>query len=153
MMKKILFVSVALCAPFFASAQSLELIAGGGGYTEDTGGSVAWSIGEPVIATYEGTSMHVTQGFHQSDIYVVSVERFEEVEIAVFPNPTTDYINITADKAMQMSVYDMSGKLVGLYSIAEATEQIDISELSRGTYNLVFEAENKIVQTIKILKQ
>jgi hypothetical protein len=56
------------------SAQDLFLISGGGTHSSGSGGSVSWSIGEVVIQTATSSGNHVTQGFHQGNIYVVGIE-------------------------------------------------------------------------------
>ena len=136
-----------------AFSQNLELTSASGGYDEGSNGSVSWSIVEPIIETYEGTSMNVTQGFHQSDIHVVSVNNFKEIEISVYPNPTSDVININSEEQLNIRVFDASGREVMSTTTTSNSDQIDLSELSRGAYTFIFESNESIVKTVKIIKQ
>lgn len=132
--------------------QDLEVISGGGTYTENPNGSIAWTIGEPVIDTYEGTSNHLTQGFHQPDVYVLSTENFVEIELSIYPNPTSDYINVVTDRPLQLRMFDESGKLVQQIDLVNNNDQINVSGLSRGTYVLNFLSSEGMVKSMKILK-
>ena len=147
----LLFVSCFLASTAFN--QNLELISSSGAYDEDAGGSVSWSVGEVVIETYEGGSNDVTQGFHQSDIYIVSVENHIEMEISIYPNPTSDYINISATEKLRINIFDASGKLVEIVDMLGNEDQIDISHLSRGAYTFMFQSNGQLVKTVKIIKQ
>lgn len=134
-------------------AQEQNVLGNSGGYTESANGSITWTVGEVVITTIESPDNHVTQGFNQSNINFVSVEDLsEKITLTVFPNPTTDYINVEASKKTKMSIYDSSGKFVKSVSV-EKEDQVDLSELTSGTYILMFERNNKKVKSVKILVQ
>ncbi len=136
-----------------AFSQNLELTSSSGGYDEGSNGSVSWSIGEPIVETYEGSSMNVTQGFHQPDIHVVSVSNFQDIEISVYPNPTSDLININSEEQLNIRVFDAAGREVMSTTTNNTSNQIDLSDLSRGAYTFVFESNESIVKTVKIIKQ
>jgi hypothetical protein len=134
-----------------AKAQELNVIAGSGTYTETSGGSVAWTLGEVVTATLVYPNHAVTQGFHQSDLIVVGIETYNELDISVYPNPTRDFINITSSENARMTIYDIQGKLIDNMDVTSTTSQIDVSYLSRGTYTLVFEANGALAKKMKIV--
>lgn len=134
-------------------AQNQEVISGGGSYAESSEGSIAGTIGEAVIITEEGTNNHVTQGFHQPDIYVLHVEGREDIVINVFPNPTQDYLNIVSPVPLNMAVYDASGNLVDTVFINDASSPYDVSHLSRGVYMLVFTEGEQTSKTVQIIVQ
>lgn len=126
---------------FMAFSQELRLISSSGTYSTSATHSVEWSIGEVVVATSTSGSHHLTQGFHQSNVFVTGIKELSELEISVYPNPTSSYITIDSPNALRLTVYDMGGKLVGRYDLVDESNQIDVSHLSRGTYNLVFESK------------
>lgn len=136
-----------------ASAQELNVIASSGNYTEGSTHSIAWTIGEVVTASLIFPDNHVTQGFHQSDLYVLTVDEFQPLVISVYPNPARELINIISDEPARMSIYDMQGKLITTIDVNSSTSELDVSYLSRGTYSLVFEANGTIAKTMKIIKQ
>ena len=126
----------------FSFSQKLNVLASSGFYSESSTHSVEWTIGEVVIATGTNGTFDVTQGFHQSNVFVTGVKELEELEISVYPNPTASFINIDTPNVLRLSIFDMGGKLIGRYDLIEPTNQIDVSHLSRGTYNLLFESKD-----------
>lgn len=51
----------------------------------------------------------------------------------VYPNPTTDFINIDGVNVQSVKIFDMSGKLM----ISENSNKLDVSYLSNGYYTLL----------------
>lgn len=67
---------------------------------------------------------------------------FEKSKFTVFPNPTADIITInTTDALTNMRIVDISGKTV--QNIQDGTVKVDISNLSAGTYMLLYDTEGK----------
>lgn len=66
-MKKILTLLFSVCLAVGVMAQTMEqnVISGGGNYSENGGISLSWTLGEPVIATFENGGLVLTQGFQQ----------------------------------------------------------------------------------------
>lgn len=62
-------------------------------------------------------------------------------EFSVYPNPSTNYINIcTNDEISKISIFDLSGKLIfDINHKLFQNNQLDISMLSKGTYVLQIE--------------
>lgn len=135
------------------NCQELNLVSTSGTYSETPSGSVSWSIGEVVIATGTGTTNEVTQGFHQSNIWILGTEELVELEINIFPNPTCEFVNISAPQDAILSIYDMEGRLVSIHNLIEATNTIDVSSFSRGTYNLVFSTKDNQQKSAKLIVQ
>jgi hypothetical protein len=55
----------------------------------------------------------------------------------IFPNPFTSVLSITTESAAQsVSVYDLNGRLLMKQNISELQFEIDLSQLSHGTYLL-----------------
>ena len=124
-------------------AQQLNVLSGGGNYTEGTGGSVSWTLGEVVIQTGTSGTHDATQGFQQGNIYVTGLEEIPELKISVFPNPTADYFTITAPEFMTLNVFNNAGQLVLNQLLNEGNNLVDVTGLARGTYNLMFENTNQ----------
>lgn len=72
-------------------------------------------------------------------------------DINIFPNPTTDYLNITTkgQKVIKLSLYDMTGKIV---LAKDLEEKIDIRNLPTGVYILKVETSGQTKQ-FKVLKK
>lgn len=134
-----------------AFSQDSFLVSCGGTYSSGSGGSVSWSIGEPVIETATSTNNHVTQGFHQGEIYVTGIEALAEISILVFPNPTSESVTIEINEPVSVSIYDMAGRFVCSYELIEAINSIDVTSFSRGTYNMIFERKGSENRNIKLV--
>ncbi len=66
------------------------------------------------------------------------------VNYSVYPNPTTDFLNIDGVDVNSVKVFDMNGQLV----VNDNTNKIDVSGLSNGYYTLVVN-ETSSVRFIK----
>lgn len=62
----------------------------------------------------------------------------------VYPNPTTDFINIDGVDVQSVKVFDMSGKLM----ISENSTKLDVSYLPNGYYTLLINDE-KVFKIVK----
>ena len=77
----------------------------------------------------------------------------EAAKIAVYPNPVSQLLNVTAATAIErVAIYGTDGKQVGAYSgDGSSLMQIDMGGLSRGIY-LVRIASDNGVETVKVIK-
>jgi hypothetical protein len=72
---------------------------------------------------------------------------------SMYPNPTTNFLNISAKEAIQnAAVYNVLGKKVMSLNINKSSESIDISNLSSGIYFLKYNVNDK-VGAAKFIKQ
>lgn len=77
----------------------------------------------------------------------LNVSEFENSSISVFPNPTTNRLNISIQgelKVVQTSIYSLEGRQ--LLERDKASTTIDISALPKGTYVLKIKTENAVSQ-------
>ncbi len=150
---KIKFTLLFLVFTIGVSAQEQHVESSSGGQYFFSTGSMTWTVGEVIINTIQSPDNHLTQGFNQTRINFIGIEEYNDrINVNVFPNPTTDFININASKKTTLRIYDVSQKLVKVVSV-EKQDQVDLSELSSGTYLLVFSKNNKKLKTIKIIVQ
>jgi len=117
------------------------------GFTEDpgitTGGSNMFLL--KIDATVSSLEV-VTQN------QILALDSFDEAGFSIFPNPTTNILNILLPQDVigsVISVTDASGKLVMTESY---TESLDFSNLNAGTYQLLI-ITNKGVLNMRILVQ
>lgn len=89
----------------------------------------------------------------QSNPVVLSTEDFNKTSLSIYPNPTTDFINIQNLKGeYSYSVYDVAGKLL-LNKTNAISTQIDISTLNKGLYLLELIDSENIKSISKIIKR
>lgn len=74
-------------------------------------------------------------------------------EISVYPNPTSDVINIVNAANCNATVFDMVGKEVIAQRISSAQQGISIGKLASGIYLLQLTSDNGVNKTIKITKE
>jgi len=74
----------------------------------------------------------------------------QDAEVSVFPNPASDYINISVNNAViqNIELFDITGKLVNTYQ----SKTINIRHLNSGIYLLKIELENTTV-TKRLIKE
>ena len=147
-----------------AHAQSLsqEVIASSGATISGASNTLSFTAGEAVIGDISnGESLG--QGFWLGAIegVVLSNEDFTlEVQTTVYPNPVTDYLNISfkdvVGEAFDISIFDLNGRLVYRKELIDSTsnETLNFSEYSSGLYILNIEQRTtKKSKTFKIIKQ
>ena len=65
---------------------------------------------------------------------------------SIFPNPTTDYLNITNSnnqKIENILIIDISGKIIKEFTPLMSPAKIPVQDLSRGTYFVIIHSDNK----------
>ena len=72
-----------------------------------------------------------------------------ETRIKIYPNPSFDYINISADSNLEAILYDFLGKELIRENV---TDKLDISSLEKGTYILNL-SDGINTSTHKIIKE
>lgn len=70
--------------------------------------------------------------------------KVNEVALTVFPNPTTDYVNIeTKGMIRHITIFDMTGRIVKQASpMTNNLTQLNLSELKNGVYLVEVKSEN-----------
>ncbi|MFM7725254.1 MAG: T9SS type A sorting domain-containing protein, partial [Flavobacteriales bacterium] len=81
---------------------------------------------------------------------VVNVFEIAENNFDVFPNPATDQLNLQGITQSNVSILDVSGKLIE--SIAAHQQRIDVSHLAAGVY-FVRAQTTQGIQQKKFIKQ
>ena len=112
---KIGIVLLVLLSPFGLHAQ-VSVNAAGGNAAGD-GGFVSFSVGQTAFSANAGLNGSVTQGVQQPyEISVLSVsENAENINLSVYPNPSTDYLYLTSSdeiSGLSYQLFDMNGRLL-----------------------------------------
>lgn len=160
-MKKIITFAVA-ALPVLACAQSItpEVVASAGDHYENGNVQLSWTLGEVAVQTLDNGTNIITEGFHQNDITITSIEEISELEmdVNVFPNPTQHFINLEfSNNQNQVTavLFDMNGKEISRMDVDafQMEAGIDVSDLAAGGYLLRLTEENgKFTSTHQIHK-
>ena len=145
---------------FSLYSQNLDhfVIGTDGGYAGNNQFSLSYTIGEIVteLGNDPVNNIDLTQGFQQSYISIVSTENhIADIDIAVFPNPAVNYLNVNISdlsKVKTYAMYDMSGKLLLQQEIISNQFEIGFSNFSSGNYLLIFKNDQQKLKTLKVQK-
>jgi hypothetical protein len=128
-----------------------------GGEATGTGGTASYTIGQVVYTTATGTNGSVAQGVQQP--YEISTtvginETTINLELSVYPNPTTDFLTLKVEKTEGLSyqLYDLQGKAIASKTVNGTSTNIGLEEQPTATYFLNVVKNNQIVKTFKIIK-
>ena len=123
--RKWIFIAGIVCNVSLGCAQSLDrdVIATAGEDARSHGGSLSWTLGEPVSDVYAHHLGYLTQGFQQpSQIRVTSVQPSEDNGLVFYPNPVKDILILEATHRgkYQVQLFNTRGERI-------VAEQMDVS--------------------------
>ena len=156
-MKKPILTFFVCAATQFAFAQVLtpEVISSAGTSFINGSNVLDWTLGEPVTSTFDNGTNQLSQGFHQNDMLITSMDEAVNSEISVFPNPTANMVQINFSKVNEaglIELYSVEGKLLSSQSINTSTvSKVDMSAFAGGTYLLKIKSST-LNQSYQIIK-
>ena len=147
--------------PFVGMAQSIEpeVIASAGEHFDNGTTQLSWTLGEVVIDTYDNGTNILTQGFHQTQLTVTSIEEtLADIRVNLYPNPTSEFLNIELgnnEKDINLQLFDMSGKLVhkDVINAYDTKYVLPMQSVSTGKYLIQMQSEDgKMNTTHQVVK-
>ena len=135
-----------------------SVISSTGGSSSTSNLKMDYTLGETVIETFSAGGNTLTQGFHQTNLTLVAIENVELfAEISIYPNPTSEFVNIDIPanyKLMEISMFDVTGKLLKTQANASGLVTFNVNDLATGTYYFqVINPKNKEFKTFKLVKR
>jgi len=101
--------------------------------------------------SYNGVSINRIARLHGDT--TAGIEELKPVTVNTYPNPTTDYFNITSEAMIQsVELYDVSGRLVRTSLVNGFETQQNVSNLTNGVYILKIKTQEGEI-TGKIIKK
>ncbi len=90
-----------------------------------------------------------------TDTTHVGVQSYAKVRASVYPNPTSEWVNVESEMPVQKVVlYDLNGRLVKAINLNDANRyQLSMNDVPSGFYMLQITFENKQTQNLKIIKR
>lgn len=117
-------------------------------------------LASPIYDQVYHISIRATNNAGLSEIFLSNGQRYidnlstselENLEFLVYPNPTSDIINVKGTVPSDIIlIYDMNGKL--LVEVNDPTQPISLSHLSDGQYNVMIKRDNSFVIKQLIIK-
>lgn len=98
------------------------------------------------VASNNSACITVTRG-------TTGINEIAEGEINVFPNPASTYVTVANAENAQVSVFDMSGRMVANVESASANETINVANLAKGMYIVrIVDGQNVTTKKISIAR-
>ena len=100
----------------------------------------------------------ITNGFGNQSFYQniqLSIEENTKNNLSFYPNPVKDKLTIENPdfKTYTVRIGDVTGKIVMTVKISSKQTAIDLGNLHKGIYFLIFEENGKIIKKEKLLKK
>ena len=130
---------------------------GGGSNTID--GSIEYSIGNVFYTSVTTNEGSLTEGVqHTYDITNVGIQEQDlNISLSVFPNPTTDLLNLATcfnTKGFSFELIDLLGNQLEIQLIESNLSIIKMLSYNTGTYILnILSEDKKVLQSFKIIKK
>ena len=113
-----------------------------GGTVDEVNNTVSYTFNNPVsFKAVTASSADAT--LTVEDIYP------QDSRISVYPNPTANRIFIQAENVLQAELFDLRGRKVK----ATNQKQIDLSDITSGSFILKVKTDNNNTKSFKIIKQ
>jgi hypothetical protein len=151
--------SVAFLLLGLGGLQAQESPTATGGDATGAGGTSSYTVGQVVYTTNTGSNGSVAQGVQQP--YEISVttgvnETTINLEMSVFPNPTTNYLQLKVGSEklenLNFQLIDLQGKVIENKKVTAITSTINMEELPKAIYFLNVTKNNQLIKTFKVIK-
>lgn len=154
----LIMVFLLLCFGTLHSQESMHHASGGEAI--GSGGTVSYTIGQPIYTTHIGTAGEVAQGVqHAFEILVVTgtEENSIMLEMNAFPNPTISILHLRVTNYGQQDLtcqlYDTHGRLLDRKQVISNMTSLPTEKLAAATYYLqVTDAAGQTLKTFQIIK-
>ena len=164
-MKKMKLILLLLWSLAFAKMVSAQTVVSAGGGVKQVGSiTIAYTIGQPTIASgsfASGNVRIVTGGFEQPEFFS-SVETFEidgkKVVITVFPNPASNWLIVknegVEDKNIKLQLINSQGIPLQTMSFDKEQIEFNLQDYPQSYYFLqLINMKNEVLRSFKIVKQ
>lgn len=84
--------------------------------------------------------------------HLTAVNENAATTVGVYPNPASAQVSFTLDSDAQVSVYDMTGRMVREMNATAGEAQLNVSELENGVYFVNFRYANGTTAVAKFVK-
>jgi len=81
-----------------------------------------------------------------------SIEEGYQPSVSLYPNPANEQVSFMLDEAAEVSIYDMTGRMVSVKACQAGEAQLGVSELENGVYFVNFRFANGSTSVSKFVK-
>ena len=162
-MKRLLLIVGAMAFMMMGYAQ--ETITTTGGEATGNAGTVSYTIGQIAVQTVANSNASVSEGVQQPyEIQTIGVDNYPQITLdaKVYPNPTADRLILSIGSSvgannysplpLQAALFNNSGQHIRTLNVTDVQTDIDMTDLSSGTYYLRVTDEKQTLKTFKVVK-
>jgi len=141
---------------FNTASVAQEVYSTSGSFFQNANTQIAFSIGEPIIATHSTVGAIATQGFHQPPVdFSTEVVHVSDpsIHVSVYPNPARELVTVVVEGmtgVLALDLVDASGRVVATRSSSANQQTWDVSQLASGCYTIRAFAQEQFLSTIKL---
>jgi len=140
------------------SAQSSSNTSGGN--ATGSNGTVSYSVGQLTNHVYTGTTGSISEGVQQPfEISIVNgIDEAVDIQLkaVVYPNPTTDFIQLKIEKEKWIgtyyALYDQKGNMVKSDKINDKVTTIEMKSFAASVYFVKVYNNMSTLKTFKVIK-
>ena len=157
MVRPFLVVGLLLCLQsFHAQSLSPQVVATSGKSFSSATAVIDFTVGEVFTSTYVSEGNLLTQGFHQPEIIITSLEPSEhEFAFNLYPNPTQQFVTVesTLETELHVRIMDIQGRQVQASSVFTKIITLDLHSLMSGNYLVaISNASGKPIISYSLIK-
>ena len=155
MLKKNYFILLGLTVPLITNAQ--QVVTTSGGDMTNNAVQANWTIGETITETATTNKSALTSGLNQPTLKIeTSVANIKsKINVSVFPNPTSQFVNIKYDGQLPIKakVLSLEGTVLSVSEIKDQGFKLDFSNKANGIYIIEVTDKSGKSNTYRIVKQ
>ena len=145
---------------FSTGLNAKETVAATAGITIGAEGTTSYTIGQVVYSTSKGINGSVEEGVQQPyEILTITGMKETRIDLKmnVFPNPTTNQLQLTVEsefaKGLSCQLMDLQGRVIEDRKIEKIHTVISLETVPKAIYFLKVNRNNQVIKTFKIIKQ
>ncbi len=158
-MKKTKLIFIILLSTALTEIKAQQGTTATGGEASGAGGIVSYSVGQISYSNITNSNGYINEGVQQPyEFFTVGISTNNNITLSytAYPNPTAAKINLKVENTslenLSYQLYDISGKLLLNQKITSNISSIQMVSFASANYFLKVTDNNKVVQTIKIIK-
>ena len=134
-----------------------------GGEATGNAGTVSYTIGQIAVQTVANSNASVSEGVQQPfEIQTIGVDYYPQITLdaKVYPNPTADKLTLSIGNgvethgraSLRAALFNNNGQHIRTLNVTGAQTDIDMTDLSSGTYYLRVTDDKQTLKTFKVVK-
>lgn len=146
-MKKNISVFVICCCVTCLFAQKITptVICNAGAVMKANNVSIEWTLGEIATETLKANNNIISQGFHQTNLTVVSTNNPFISGLKIYPNPVEQELIIEnqSGKNIVFHLFNITGQCISEHTFDQGVQALNMNAFPTGTYILEAQSEKQ----------